>query len=219
METLPPEVNIELDQPRETDLVYETLFGATGWWISKEFLPPHIQDQSANDSTRMGCSRYGLVHAINAQNLAVSKVDGMRFYEIVAKVSWDNYLKINPSARKDGATLQSALDQFLELGFITGYSRLFGIADMKHSIDNIRPIYTGSKKCNWKTVRDNHQYSLWEGYAHIFCIIGYNESSWIAINSYGPYNGVFYIDFKFTDSLFSCYSISDKRDDEVFANK
>jgi len=218
MENLPPEVNIELDQPRDTDLIYETLFGSTSENSPKELLPPHIQDQSANDITRMACSRYWLVHAINAQNLAVSKVDGMRFYEIVAKVSWENYLKVNPSAKKDGATLQSALDQFVELWYITWYSRLNGISDMKHSIDNIRPIYTGSKKCNWNTVRDDHKYSLWEGYAHIFCIVGYNESSWIAINSYWPNNGVFYIDFSFTDSLFSCYSISDKRDDEVFNN-
>jgi len=218
MENLPPEVEIELDKPRDTDLIYETLFGSTSENSPKELLPPHIQDQSANDSTRMACSRYWLVNAINAQNLAVSKIDGMRFYEIVAKTCWENYLKVNPSAKKDGATLQSALDQFVELWYITGYSRLNGISDMKHSIDNIRPIYTGSKKCNWHTVRDDKKYTLWEGYAHIFCIVGYNESSWIAINSYWPNNGVFYIDFSFTDSLFSCYSISDKRDDEVFNN-
>ncbi len=214
-----PETTLELDQPRDTDLVYETLFGATWWSEPKEFLPPNIQDQSANESTRMACSRYWLVHAINAQNLAVSKIDGMRFYEIVAKTSWDNYLKVNPFAKKEGATLQSALDQFLELGFITGYSRLVGIADMKHSLDNFRPIYTGSKKCNWNTVRDDKKYTLWTGYAHIFCIVGYNESSWIAINSYWPNNGVFFIDFDFTDSLFSCYSISDRRDDAVFNSK
>ena len=211
-----PETTLELDQPRDTDFVYETLFGATSWGEPIEFLPPHIQDQSANESTRMGCSRYGLVHAINAQNLAVSKIDGMRFYEIVAKTSWDNYIKINPAAKKEGATLQSALDQFVELGFITGYSRLNGISDMKHSLDNFRPIYTWSKNCNWNTVRDDHKYTLWTGYAHIFCIVWYNQSSWIAINSYGANNGVFYIDFDFTDSLFSCYSISDKRDEAVF---
>lgn len=214
-----PETTLELDQPRDTDLVYETLFGATWWSEPKEFLPPNIQDQSANESTRMACSRYWLVHAINAQNLAVSKIDGMRFYEIAAKTSWENYLKVNPSAKKEGATLQSALDQFLDLGFITGYSRLFGISDMKHSLDNYRPIYTGSKKCNWNTVRDDKKYTLWTGYAHIFCIVGYNESSWIAINSYWPNNGVFFIDFDFTDSLFSCYSISDRRDDAVFNSK
>ncbi len=84
----------------------------------------------------------------------------MRFYEIAAKTSWENYIKVNPFAKKEGATLQSALDQFLELGFITGYSRLVGIADMKHSLDNFRPIYTGSKKCNWNTVRDDKKYTL-----------------------------------------------------------
>ena len=73
---------------------------------------------------------------------------------------WENYLKVNPSAQKDGATLQSALEQFKELGYITGYSRLNSIADMKASLDNTRPIYTGSKNANWNTVRDDHKYTL-----------------------------------------------------------
>ena len=55
---------------------------------------------------------------------------------------WENYLKINPKAEKEGATLQSALDQFKELGYITGYSRVTSIEDMKSSLDNLRPIYT-----------------------------------------------------------------------------
>lgn len=106
-----------------------------------------------------------------------------------------------------------------ELGYITGYSRVVGIADMQDALNNYRPIYTGSLNCNWNTVRDNKQYSLGKGYAHIFCIVGYNASGWVAINSYGPSNGVFYIDYEFTDSLFSRYAISDSRDAEVFSKQ
>ena len=73
---------------------------------------------------------------------------------------WENYLKVNPKAEKEGATLQSALDQFKELGYITGYSRVTSIEDMKSSLDNLRPIYTGSQNGEWNLVRDEHKYTL-----------------------------------------------------------
>lgn len=214
-----PETSLELDQPSDKDYIYEDLFGSSE--VKNKtvaYYPEHIQNQWAEHITKMACSRFGLVHAINAQNKEVSRIDGMRYYEIQAKVSWENYLKENPSAQKEWATLQSALSQFVKLWFITWYTRLNWIESMKNSLDNVRPIYTGSKNSNWSTVTNEHIYSIWTGYAHIFCIIGYNESSWIAINSYWPNNGVFYIPFNLTYSLFSCYAISDTRDDEVFNN-
>jgi hypothetical protein len=39
----------------------------------------------------------------------------MRIFELPAKMYWELYLKENPSAEQDGATLQGALDQFLKL--------------------------------------------------------------------------------------------------------
>lgn len=221
------EVNIELDVPDERDYQYDELFGSAWEPTNKivEFLPREIQNQWIDPLTKMACSRFGIVHAINAQNYAVSKIDGMRFFEISWKWMWENYLKTIPNAITDGATLQSALNQMLDVKYITGYSCIklanqkadeAVINSMKHSLDNTRPIYTGSKLCDWKSVRDFHKYALWTGYAHIFCIVWYNESSWIAINSYGANNGVFYIPFELTGSLFSCYSLSDSRDDEVF---
>lgn len=211
-----PETILELDQPKEGEYEYETLFGSSDSQEWNVFYPRYIQNQWAKARTRMACSRYGMAHAVNAQNKAVQGKDGMRFYEIPGEGVWETYLKINPQAEKEGATLQSVLEQFKEIGYITGYSRLSTIADMKASLDNTRPILTGSKQANWNTVRDNHQYTLWTGSAHIFCIIGYNNSSWIAVNSYWKNNWIFYISFELTDSLFSRYSISDSRDEEIF---
>ena len=73
---------------------------------------------------------------------------------------WEIYLRTNPKAEADGATLQSALDQFMENGYITGYSRLTTIANMKASLDNTRPIYTGSQNGDWNSVRDTKVYKL-----------------------------------------------------------
>lgn len=162
-----------------------------------------------------------MVHAVNAQNWAVQKKDGMRFLEISGKSMWEVYLKENPKAEEEGATLQSALDQFTKNGYITGYSRLTTIANMKASIDNTRPIYTGSQNGNWQAVRDTKVYSLrTDGkiVGHIFTILGYDNTGWLAVNSYGENNGVFKIPFELTDTLFSCYAISDFRDEEIFKN-
>lgn len=214
------ETTLNLDQPKENEFIYETLFGSEDSQHSIEFLPAHIQNQGAKPITRMACSRYGMVHAINAQNRYVQTKDWGRYYEIPAEWQWENYLKINPKAEEEGATLQSALDQFTELGYITGYSRLSSIEDMKASLNNARPIYTGSQNGDWAYVRDFKQYKLrtdWRVVWHIFCIVGYNASGWIAINSYGINNGVFYIPYDLTSSLFSRYSISDSRDSAVIS--
>ena len=211
------ETELNIDQPRDTDYQYEQLFGSGDSQESQEFLPSSIQNQWAKPKTRMGCGCYGITHAINAQNLAVSKIDGMRYYEIPAETQWMRRLEKTPSAEKDGSTLQSWLDTMKELGYITGYSRVNTIAEMKDALNNTRPLYTWSKKCNWRTVTSEHKYTLWDWYAHIFCIVWYNSSGWIAINSYWPSNWVFYIDYEYTDSLFSVYSLHDSRDSEVFS--
>lgn len=217
MNDCPQESLIELDQPRENERKYEELFGNSseqdGYNV---FYPPTIFNQWAKPKTRMACGRYGIVHWVNAQNYAVSKIDWMRWFEYNPEVMWENYLKVNPDAEIEGSTLQSGLDQMVELGIITWYSRLNWIDSMKSSLRSFKPIYTGSKQCNWSSVRDFKRYELGTGYAHIFCIVGFDGSGWIAINSYGPSNGVFHIAYELTSSLFSCYALSDTRDQHLF---
>ena len=171
MSDLPEETTLELDQPREGEHEYETLFGSSDSQGGNAFYPRQIQNQGLKPRTRMACSRYAMAMAVNAQNHAVQGKDGMRFYEIPGEGVWETYLKVNPQAEKEGATLQSVLEQFKELGYITGYSRVSTIADMKASIDNTRPILTGSKNANWVSVRDKHIYEVGNGPPHIFCIL------------------------------------------------
>ena len=104
---MPEETNIEMDVPSEGEYIYEALFGEAGASAeSVSFYPPVIQNQGAKNKTRMACTRYGMVHAINAQNKAVAEIDGMRWHEIHAEGMWLNFLKVEPTAEKDGATLQ-----------------------------------------------------------------------------------------------------------------
>ena len=90
----------------------------------------------------MACGSYGICHAINAQNRAVAEIDQMRYYEIPAEGQWMRRLETSPSAEKYGSTLQSWLDTMLELRYITGYSRVNTIAEMKDALNNTRPLYT-----------------------------------------------------------------------------
>ncbi len=90
----------------------------------------------------MACSRYGMVHIVNAQNLHVSEVTGGEFAELNPKPYWLEYLEGNPSARTDGATLQSALSQFKANGLITGYAVANSVELMKSALRKGHLIYT-----------------------------------------------------------------------------
>lgn len=89
---------------------------------------------------------------------------------------------------------------------------------MKYALSKVRLILTGSKNGNWVSVRERKIYELGNGPAHIFAIVGYDETGWWAVNSYGENNGLFHIAYELTDTLFTRYSISDSRDEEVFLN-
>lgn len=41
------------------------------------------------------------------------------------------------------------------------------------------------------------------------------EDYWIAVNSYGQDNGLFYIPYSLTDTLFTRYAIVDSKDEEA----
>jgi hypothetical protein len=73
---------------------------------------------------------------------------------------WTEYLKDNPTAESEGATLQSALDQLKAAGHITGYVRCDNEEDAKANIEMGRFIYTGSANGDWRKVRDSQTYAL-----------------------------------------------------------
>lgn len=101
MYDLPEETPIQLDQPSSLDLEYEFLFGDTNSGSSKVYFPtPEIQNQGAESVTRMGCSRFGLIHIVNAQNKFTADHTDSSFEVLVAKHYWLEYLKENPSAEQ-----------------------------------------------------------------------------------------------------------------------
>jgi len=128
-------LNACADEPKSTDFAYDQLdFGSTEEVTDIKFLPKTIFNQGAEAVTGMACSRYGMVHIVNAQNLHVSEVTGGAFAELNPKPYWLAYLEENPDARRDGATLQSALSQFKANGLITGYAVANSVELMKSAL-------------------------------------------------------------------------------------
>lgn len=211
--------NACFDEPSSTDYEYsEIYFWSTEDAKEVKFLPRTIFNQWAEAITGMACSRYGMTHIVNAQNLYVSEATWKEFTELNPKPYWLAYLEENPSARRDGATLQSALTQFKNNGLITGYAVANSVELMKSALRKGHLIYTWSLRGNWNLpnriyseVTDNRTIG------HCFPIVGYmdGEDYWIAVNSYGQDNGLFYIPYSLTDTLFTRYAIVDSKDEEA----
>jgi len=204
--------NACFDKPRLTDFDYQEIF----WLINdiiKEFpiKELNIQDQSSDDAMFYSCTRQWMAHITNWNNLLAQWEQD----DWMAKRLWLEYCKIVSSAKTTWATLQSSLDQFLEQGLISWYSRTWTIEAMKSAIDSGRFIFTGSQNWDWTYVKNNHIYRLRTDkrtLGHAFCIIGYNLTWFIAINSYGENNGVFEIPYNLVNTLFTRYAISDFED-------
>ena len=153
--------NACIDAPRSTDWTTEEVFGAETNAVREVcFEPPNIENQGAQHVTRMACTRYGLVHVVNAQNSIVSSVtsDDQEYVEPIP--IWKEYLKVDPSAESNGATLQSSLDQMKALGHITGYVRCDSEAQVRQNIAMGRLIYTGSQNGDWTKVTNEGRYAL-----------------------------------------------------------
>lgn len=189
---------------------------------SVKYIPKTIFNQGAVSDTSNGCTRFWLTHISNAQNeFLMDEVPWIMIPEIDPLPVWVRAYTKKPAIKKRGDSLQNALNQFKDEWLITGFAKLTSEESMKHSLDNCRLIYTGSFNGNWELVRKNKVYSIrTDGkiVGHAFCIVGYDNEWWIAINSYGKDNGVFHIPYSLTNTLFTRYSILDNRDEEIITN-
>ena len=133
------------DEPSSLDYEYEEVFGAAEAVTEGVLLAcPDIQNQGERLKSRMGCTRYGLVHGANAVNYAAASTGAKEYDPIDAFEMWSRYVDVEVQAERVGATLQSALDQARKEGIISGYAKLLTIEQVEASIEAFRPVYTGS---------------------------------------------------------------------------
>lgn len=205
------------DEPSSLDWEFETLFGAENVSVPPDAFfatLPRIQNQTEQPETGMACTRYGMTHIVNSQNLRVAQETAGAFVELFAKDAWAEYVKANPTAQRDGATLQSALEQFRKNGHCTGYAKANGWE--KEAISTYRLLLTGSLDGNWYETKRTGIYTRrtdGKSLGHCFCIYAYDEDFYYAINSLG--DGTFKIRKADIGSLFTRYAVTDVRDEEA----
>lgn len=146
--------NAALDIPDERDYQYETLM-----WSEEfqkiDFPKIKVWNQGLDKKTRMACTRYALGHIINAQNVINEWIEFLDLYAF-----WERYLKKNPSAEGEGATLQSALQQAKDEWIIWGFFQVKTEDEINDSLGKWFFIYTGSNNGDWASVRDSKIYKL-----------------------------------------------------------
>lgn len=207
------------DNPRQSDYKYSEVFGAL--WIVPIIKFPKdkliIPNQWEDSETQMSCTRQGLANITNGNNL----INQWMQEEWLAKRLWLEYCKLYPLSKTNGASLQSSVDQFLNEKLIAGYSKVNTIEEWKSAVDSWKFIFTGSNNWNWNSVASKHLYTLrtdWKIVWHAFCIIGYDDTWFTWINSYGPENWYFTIPFDLYPTLFTRYAISDFVDEVLILN-
>ena len=95
-----PDTTINLDPVDERVYDYQSVFGSETRSMPNPTFD--IQNQGAEAFTKMACSRFGLVHIVNAQNSIVSKLTGNSPYRLhFGRDWWKEYLEENPSAQYD----------------------------------------------------------------------------------------------------------------------
>lgn len=193
------------DVPDERDYQYGEI---VGWDVPPVTFPTEKItwfNQLAQPETYMACSRYGITHVVNGQNLLVNGTQPVNPVSL-----WEEYIKINPSAISDGATLQSALKQVKDEWLIAWYAKVSSIDQIKQAIDRGHFIYTWSKDGNWQEMERTHVYSKrtdWRIVGHCWCIVGYDQDNLYGGNSCGQSNGLFKFPNEYYQSLFSQYAI------------
>lgn len=143
---LPP--NAAIDQPSERDFMQEELvFGAE---VTERVKFPYdkfvIENQGADPLMYMSCTRQGICHINNAQNILEAEAQNRQPIYTNPRVLWEERIQVRPSVVNLGDSLQSAMDQMLEKKLISGYTRLTTIEQMFEAIDRGAFIYTGSKE-------------------------------------------------------------------------
>lgn len=146
--------NAALDIPDERDYQYEVLMWSTEFQ-KIDFPKIKIWNQWQNKKTRMACTRYGLGHIINAQFLINEWKESVDLYDF-----WERYLLKNPGAEKNGASIQSALEQALEEWLIWGFFQVKSEEEINDWLWKWFFIYTGSANWDWESVKNDKVYKL-----------------------------------------------------------
>lgn len=201
------EINQCIDAPDSRDYCWENFEEFAN---GKTKQRPQDDVTVQNQGSVWACTRFGIVHIVNGNNILEYKKEWYNYQQIDAMEVW---LRGNQQPY-----LQIALKQMKDEWLIQWYVVVNTEEQMKKALDMWYFIYTGSSNWDWTATKKSKIYStradgkfVW----HAFALVWYNTTGWIAINSYWPKwanKGYFTIPFKYTSSLYTRYAIIDKTD-------
>lgn len=220
------------DRPDKRDYIYEALF-----WIDYALTRPNyvnlaeglsVQNQwEANiPSTSMACNGYWMAQWVNWNNtlddwgvFVVGSELWKRFYDKYNeqyKANWIDMLT-------EGSYKQDMLTFARDSEIIIAYFLCKSADDICENLARGRAIHTGSKKIDWKATKLNAWKIavIWTGAAHIFAIVGYDDSKklFICMNSRGDKwadKGFFYLRYEDYDALYTSHALFDFDDQPIF---
>jgi len=218
MENKELEVNWCYDEPDERDYEYSDVFETAWAEIPPRYILDNVeyQNQWAQDITSHGCVYYSNWHASNEEN-----------FQEWSDVRIDNKDLVLVAIKKDMLdptywTKTSNWPKLLKiLWYISGYTKVNTINEIKHSLLNKRPVAVWSRSLLWASALKPPYVVKWPSWpAHAVVIIGYDDhyEGWCFIikNSYWDKKydwGKLYLKYSDLWLLFpSKYSLIDEKD-------
>lgn len=213
------------DMPDNRDYPFDEYIEFAEWIEKKR---PYNDLIVYNQWATPACTRYALMHIVNAQNI------------IEYKENWQIYEQIDPITIRTNwnkiKSLQSALSEVRRLWLIEWSAKIFYknetelLQSMKKAIDMWMYIYTGSSNGDWAKIKQTGIYTIrtdWKFVWHAWDIIDYDDTkqAFKCINSYWNKRWLkwyFRLPYPMITKIYSKYPIIDKDDSwkfQIFKDK
>lgn len=207
--------NAVYDNPSEYDILWEDYAEWLSKWKIADKYKIKVRNQNANKDTLKACSAYWLTWIFNGYQMREYDENWIEFEQEDPRREWLAFQAERGYPNK-WASLQEMMSFFKKRGLIDGYVKCNTVEECRNAINNGFLIYTWSNKCNWSKAGKAKQFVYDPNWAaHCYFIESFNDSGFIAVNSFGEKrgdNGRFIIPFDEYGNIYSTYAIIDHDD-------
>jgi len=207
--------NAVYDNPSEYDILWEDYAEWLSKWRIADKYKIKVRNQNANKDTLKACSVYGLTAIYNGYQMREYDENWVEFEQEDPRWKWLAF-QAERGYPNSWASLQAVMTFFKNRKLIEWYLKCKTAEECKNAINNGYLIYTWSSKCSWSKTSKQKEFVYDENWAnHCFSIIDFDDTGFIAINSFGENwgdKGFFHINFDKYQYLFSTYAIVDHDD-------
>lgn len=207
------------DVPSKSDFLWEDfIWDEYVEWGTKKIVDQvkiKVRDQYDQKDTYKACSAYGATAIYNWYQSVEFMNQWLEFEQEDPRWKWEAYQATRWYPDK-WASLQEIMTFFKNRWLIDWYVKTKNVEETKNAIKNWYLIYTGSDKCWWSATSKAKEFVYdANGAAHCFSIIDYDDTWFIAINSFWEDwgdKGLFHINFDKYQYIYSTYALIDHDD-------